>query len=330
MDVDAFVLTHRETWDRLERLVKNRRRLTGAEIDELVELYQRVSTHLSMLRSGSSDSALVGRLSSLVARARAAVTGAHAPISSEFTRFWTVSFPVVAYRAWRWWLATAVVFFAVATVIALWVMGSPEVQSTIGTPSEIDELVNHGFASYYSQHSAAAFGLKVWMNNSWVAAKCIAFSVLLGVPIPLVLFANAANLGVVAGLMLQAGKGEVMLGLLIPHGLLELTAVFLAAAVGMRLGWTVISPGDRPRGQVLAEQGRAVVAVAVGLVVVLLISGAIEALVTPSPLPTFLRIGIGILAEAAFLTYVVYFGGRAARAGETGDIADAPDVVPTG
>jgi uncharacterized membrane protein SpoIIM required for sporulation len=172
-------------------------------------------------------------------------------------------------------------------VIALWVISSPEVQSTIGTPSEIEELVNHDFAAYYGEHSAAAFGLHVWVNNSWVAAKCIAFSVLLGVPIPFVLFANAANLGVVAGLMLQAGKGDVMLGLLLPHGLLELTAVLLAGATGMRLGWSVISPGDRPRGQVLAEQGRAVVSVAVGLVVVLLVSGAIEALVTPSPRRAF-------------------------------------------
>jgi hypothetical protein len=52
-------------------------------------------------------------------------------------------------------------------------------------------------------------------------------------------------------------------------------------------------------------------------------------LITPSPLPTFLRIGIGILVEAGFLIYIVYFGQRAAQAGETGDIADAPDVVPT-
>jgi uncharacterized membrane protein SpoIIM required for sporulation len=329
VDVDAFVLTHRDTWDRLDHLVKNRRRLTGDEVDELVELYQRVSTHLSMLRSGSSDSVLVGRLSSLVARARAAVTGAHAPVSREFTRFWTVSFPVVAYRARWWWLATAVVFFAVTAVISIWVIGSPEVQSTIGTPSEIDELVNRDFSSYYSKHSAAAFGLHVWVNNSWVAAKCIAFSILLGAPIPFVLFANAANLGVVSGLMMSAGKGDVMLGLLIPHGLLEMTAVFLAGAAGMRLGWSVIAPGDRPRGQVLAEQGRAVVSVAVGLAVVLLVSGAIEAFVTPSPLPTFVRIGIGILAEAGFLGYVMFFGMRAVKAGDTGDIADAPDVVPT-
>ena len=76
---------------------------------------------------------------------------------------------------------------------------------------------------------------------------------------------NALNLGLIAGLMFDAGKGDIFLGLLTPHGLIELTAVFLAAAAGMRLGWSVVSPGNRPRGQVLAEQGRAVVAVAVGL-----------------------------------------------------------------
>lgn len=330
MDVDAFVLAHQDTWNRLEQLVKKRRRLSGPEVDELVELYQRVSTHLSMVRSASTDTVLVGRLSTLVARARSAVTGAHAPLWSEFARFWTVSFPVVAYRAWRWWLVTAVAFFAVAVVIGVWVAGSHEVQSALSTPEEIDHLVNHDFAAYYRDNPAGSFALRVWVNNSWVAAQCIAFAILLGIPIPWVLFQNAANLGVVGGLMVHAGKTDVLLGLLTPHGLLELTAVFLAGAVGMRLGWTVISPGDRPRAQALAEQGRAVVSVAVGLAGVLLVSGLIEALVTPSPLPTFVRIGIGVLAEVAFLAYIVYFGRKASLAGETGDLEDAPDVVPTG
>jgi uncharacterized membrane protein SpoIIM required for sporulation len=330
VDVDAFVLAHQGTWNRLEQLVKKHRRLSGPEVDELVELYQRVSTHLSMVRSASTDTVLVGRLSTLVARARSAVTGAHAPLWSEFARFWTVSFPVVAYRAWRWWLATAVAFFAVAVVIAFWVAGNHEVQSALSTPEEIDHLVNHDFADYYRENPAGSFALRVWVNNSWVAAQCIAFAILLGIPIPWVLFQNAANLGVVGGLMAHAGKVDVLLGLLTPHGLLELTAVFLAGAVGMRLGWTVVSPGDRPRAQALAEQGRAVVSAAVGLTAVLLVSGLIEALVTPSPLPTFVRVGIGVLAEAAFLTYIVYFGRKASLAGETGDLEDAPDVVPTG
>ena len=329
MDVDAFVLTHRPVWNRLESLVKDRRRLTGAEVDELADLYQRVSTHLSVLRSSSSDPALIGRLSSLVARSRAAVTGAHAPLASEFVRFATVSFPVVAYRAWRWWLGTAVAFLAVAAVIACWVAGSPDVQAVIGTPAELDRLVDHDFEAYYSEHPAGSFALQVWVNNAWVAARVIASAVLLGLPIPLMLLSNAVNLGVGLGLMFHAGRGAFMLGLLVPHGLVELTAVFLAGAVGMRLGWMVIAPGDRPRGQVLAEQGRAVVAVAVGLVVVLGAAGLIEALVTPSGLPTWLRISIGIAAEAGFLAYVVHFGRRAVAADETGDIDSAPDVVPT-
>jgi len=329
VDVDAFVLAHRATWDRLEQLVKRRRALTGDEVDELVDLYQRVSTHLSKVRSASADPVLVGRLSGLVARARSVVTGAHAPLWSELIRFVTVSFPVVAYRSWRWWLGTAVAFFAVAVVIGVWVAGSADVRASIGTPAELDRLINHDFAAYYSENPAGSFGLRVWVNNSWVAAQCIGFAILLGIPIPYVLFQNALNVGVSGGLMYGAGKSDVLLGLLIPHGLLELTAVFLAAAVGMRLGWTVIAPGERPRGQVLAEQGRAVVAVAVGLVVVLLVSGLIEALVTPSPLPTFLRIGIGVAAEALFLAYVIHFGRKAVRAGESGDAADAPDVLPT-
>lgn len=329
MDVDAFVLAHSPAWDRLEQLVKRRRTLTGAEVDELVDLYQRVSTHLSVARSATGDAVLIGRLSGLVARARAAVTGAHAPLGQEFVRFWTVSFPVVAYESRRWWLASALSFLVVAVVIGFWVAGSPEVRATLGTPAELEQLINHDFESYYSENPAGSFALRVWVNNAWVAAQCIGFAILLGLPIPWVLFQNAANVGVSGGLMFGAGKGDLFLGLLTPHGLLELTAVFLAAAAGMRLGWSVIAPGNRPRGQVLAERGRAVISVAGGLVVVLLISGLIEALVTPSPLPTYARIAIGVTAEVAFLAYVVHFGRKAARAGETGDIADAPDVVPT-
>jgi hypothetical protein len=73
-----------------------------------------------------------------------------------------------------------------------------------------------------------------------------------------------------------------------------------------------------------------VISVAGGLVVVLLVSGLIEALVTPSSLPTFVRIAVGVAAEIGFLAYIVHFGRRAAKAGETGDLVDAPDVVPTG
>ncbi|NUR88599.1 MAG: stage II sporulation protein M [Nonomuraea sp.] len=329
MDIDAFVTAHRPVWDRLDHLVRHRSSLTGSEVDEMVDLYQRVSTHLSIVRSASADYALIGRLSALVARGRSAVTGAHTPAWRELVRFFTVSFPVVAYRARWWWLSSAVAFFALAWVVGAWISGNPEVQRAIASPEEITQLVEHDFSDYYSENPAASFAGHVWVNNAWVAALMIISAILVGLPIPYLLFQNAVNVAISGGLMASRGKLDVFFGLITPHGLLELTAVFLAAAVGMRLGWTVIDPGPRKRAEALAEQGRAVMSVALGLVVVLFVSGLIEAFVTPSGLPTAVRIGIGVLAEAVFLTYIVVFGRRAQRARETGDLEHAPDVAPT-
>lgn len=70
MDVDVFVAVHRHEWERLEQLTRRRRRLSGPEVDELVTLYRRTGTHLSTIRSAAPDPALVGRLSTLTARAR--------------------------------------------------------------------------------------------------------------------------------------------------------------------------------------------------------------------------------------------------------------------
>ena len=75
MDLDAYVLAHRADWSRLEELL-GRRRLDGDEADELVERYQQVATHLSVLRSAAPDPTLVAHLSSLLARARNKSAGA--------------------------------------------------------------------------------------------------------------------------------------------------------------------------------------------------------------------------------------------------------------
>jgi uncharacterized membrane protein SpoIIM required for sporulation len=328
VDVAAYAAAHEAEWRRLDDLVKRRRGLTGAEIDELVTLYQRTTTHLSAVQSAGYDPILVAALSSRVARARAAVTGATTPGWRVISRFALVSFPAMAYRVRWWWLGTAAGSLGLALVIGWWVARSATVQAALVPPAQVARLVNHQFRGYYSQYAASSFAAEVWTHNVWVAALSLIFGVLLGLPTLWLLFSNAANVGVVGGLMVAHGRGVEFFALILPHGMLELTAVFLAAATGLRLGWTVIDPGPRPRGRALAEEGRASVTVALGLIVVLLVSGAIEAFVTPSPLPTWARIMIGVAAEAAFLGYVIVFGRRAAAAGLTADIAEAPDVVP--
>lgn len=328
MDLDAFVTVHEPAWRRLEELAR-RRRLSGAEADELVTLYQRAATHLSVVRSAAPDAALAGNLSTTVARARAAVTGGSEPFYREIAVFFRVSFPVSVWRS-RWWTLFAATFTVIiATAVGAWVANSPQVRAAVGTDAEIRRLVETDFASYYSEFGPASFAARVWTNNAWVAALCIALGVT-GVGVVWVLFQNAVNVGLVGGLMAAYGRLDLFFGLITPHGLLELTAVFVAAGAGLKLFWSWVDPGPRPRSQSMAEEGRSMITVALGLVVVLLASGVVEAFVTPSGLPTWARIAVGAVVWALFLVYVWVFGRGAARRGETGDLDRSlvGDAVP--
>ena len=321
MDLDAYVAAHQPAWQRLDQLGR-RRPSNGTEADELVDLYQEVATHLSVIRSTAPDPSVVTYLSSLLARARTRATGTRTTGWGGVADFFARRFPAALYRTRRWWLTTMIASYAVAAVMIWWLLQHAQVEQTFLEPAEIDQLVNSDFENYYSESAASHFAAQVWTNNAWVAAICIAFGVL-GLPVIYLLWQNMVNLALIGSIMIRHDRGELFFGLILPHGLLELTAVFVAAGVGLRLFWSWVSPGDQSRGQSLAAEGRSAGGVTLGLAVVLLVSGVIEAFVTPSGLPTWARIAIGVAAEVAFLAYVYGPGRRAVRNGWTGDIDES-------
>ena len=317
MDLDAYVLAHAHEWQRLEELTR-RRRLSGAESDEFVERYQQVATHLSVVRTSAPDASLIAHLSSLLSRARNRASGTRVSTWRGVASFFVDRFPAALYRLRWWWIGTLAANVVVTAVMMLWLLDHPDVEQSLLSPGEVDQLVNHDFEGYYSEYAASHFAAQVWVNNAWVAALCLALGVL-GLPIILLLFRNIANLAVIGSIMTRHGHGGHFWGLILPHGMLELTAVFVAAGVGLRLFWSWVEPGELSRAQSLAREGRTAGTVALGLVAVLLVSGLIEAFVTPSGLPTWARIGVGVLAESCFLAYVFVLGRSAAHRGHTGD-----------
>ena len=331
MDLDAYVAEHAAEWRRLEQL-SGRRRLGAAEVDELVALYQRAATHLSVVRSRSPDPALVARLSRLVLAARGAVTGGTAfSWRRSIARFFVVTFPLAVYRAWPWWCGVAVGFSAVSFGLMAYIAANPEVALLFMSEDEFESLVNHDFAAYYSEFQPQNFSFHVWANNAFLTAQCLAAGVLI-LPVIYLLWNNALNVGIVGGAMISAGRGDVFFSLIMPHGLLELTCVYVGAGVGLRIGWAWIAPGpNRTRGRALAETAREGMVVALGLVAVLAVSGVLEGFVTPAPFPAVVRVGFGALIWILFFVYVVVLGRRAQAAGQRADLEESLSeaAVPT-
>ena len=314
MDLDAYVAEHDAEWRRLEHLA-TRRRVTADEADELVALYQRTATHLSVIRSRTPDPALVARLSRLVLASRSAISPGPRLRLADVGRFFTTGFPLAAYRAWPWWSAVSTAFTILSFFLMWYVSSHPETGRALLSDEAARRLAETEFAAYYSEFSPQTFAFGLWTHNAWLSVQCLASGVLI-LPVIWLLWNNALNIGLTGGVMIQYGETEQFFSLITPHGLLELTGVYVAAGVGLRIaGAWIRPPRHLTRTRSLAAAGRDGVLVAIGLVGVFAISGVIEAFVTPSPLPPALKITIGATAWLAFLGYVVVFGAAASRAG---------------
>jgi len=322
VDVDRFISTNEASWARLEALTaqaaRTGARLTPAQVDELVQLYQRASTHLSHARTQGADAALLDRLTRLVAGASGVLYSTRSRSAQGVARFFTTSFPAAVWHARRFVLAAAVLLLLPAFVVGAWLARSDAALEASAPDAVREAYVADDFEAYYSSAPAAEFATEVTVNNIQVGFLAFATGILLCVVTAAVLVFNGANVGQAAGLFAAVGQQSKFYGLILPHGLLELSAIVVAGGAGLAVGWAIIDPGDRTRLDALAEQGRRSAVIVLGLALAFVVAGTIEAFVTPSGLPTALRIGIGAAAGAGFWAYVVLLGRRAAALGYTG------------
>ena len=326
MNIDRFIEVNQGRWKRLAQLTRqaarNPRRLTTGELEELVALYERVNTHLSLARTQLRDPGLIAHLTRLTASAGAVVYGTQPRTWRGFARFVTGTFPAAVWHIRHFILASAALLCIPAAAMALWLNDSPRALEIAAPAAERATYVEEDFEAYYSSDPAAQFASAVTTNNIRVALFAFAGGVLLCVPTILVLVLNGLNLGLPIAAFAAASQLPRFWGLILPHGLLELTAVVVAGGAGLRLGWTLIDPGDRPRGEALTEEGRRAIAILIGLIAAFVTAGLIEGFVTGSGLPTVVRVGIGAAVEAVFVVYVVVRGRAAAARGLTGAIGD--------
>ena len=327
MDLDALTAARRQEWARLDELSRARR-LSGAEVDELVTRYRAASADLADAKTSAGRSIQSDHESTMLGRARLRLTGAPENVMRQIPRFFALQLPAALYRV-RWTtLVIAAAFLMVVTVVALWVSQDAALVASLGSRAQLEQYAENDFTEYYSENPAAVFAGTVWTNNAWIAAQCVLFGIT-GVWPVMVLVQNAVGVGTAAAVMTAFDRADVFVLFILPHGLLELTCIFVAGAAGLHIFWAWVAPGARSRGEALAATGRSLATIAIGLVIALGVSGLIEGFVTAQPWPWPVKIGIGAAALAVFLVYMLVVGRRAHRLGETGDLTEYETGTPT-
>jgi uncharacterized membrane protein SpoIIM required for sporulation len=326
MDLDALTAARRAEWERLDALSRSRR-LSGREVDELVTRYRAASADLADIKTSAGRTPQGDYVSTLLSRVRLRLTGVRENVLAQVPRFFLLQLPAALYRV-RWsTLAIAVSFVVVAGLIAGWIASDPAAVASMGDAADLEYYAEEAFTGYYTENPAAVFAGTVWTNNAWIAAQCVVFGIT-GIWPVMVLVQNAVGVGTAAAIMFAFGRGDVFFQFILPHGLLELTAIFVAGAAGLQIFWAWIAPGARSRGEALAAAGRSLGTIAIGLVFVLALSGVVEGFVTPQPWPPAVKIVLGALALAVFLFYMLVVGRRAVRAGESGDLTEYEAGTP--
>jgi len=300
------------------------RDLSSSELQELVRLHLHTASHLATVRSHGHDPNLTAHLSMLVARSSALVHGTRARSVRTMWRTLTVGFPAAVWHVRTAIGIATIAFLLGAVVVGAWVAVSDHALQAVGPDHVREAYVDHRFVDYYSSEPAPTFAARVFTNNAGVGALAWISGILFGVPTLAILVFNGVNVGVAGGMFHAVGDPGTFWGLILPHGLLELTAVFVAGGAGLQLGWAAIAPGDRSRRTSLAVEGRRSVVIVVGLVLVFLVAGVIEAFVTPAPWPTWARVGTGAAVWAAFLLWIGAVGRHAAAQGLTGAFGEEP------
>jgi uncharacterized membrane protein SpoIIM required for sporulation len=319
MHIDAFIATHQGAWMRLATLAakarRGSRRLDPGELEELVQLYQQVSGHLARARAAYDDPGLHARLNRVVADANAVIYGSRARAGASLQRFFGEVFPAAMWASRRFLLVAAACLFVPGVVVGAWVQASPEALDAAIDPERQVAVLESEFVDYYSQAPAEQFSTLVLTNNIRVSLVAFALGCLLCLPGVAILAYNGLNVGVMGGLFVDAGEPGTFFGHIAPHGFLELTAIVITAAAGLRVGWAMLVPGDRTRSDALADEGRRAVVLVLGCVPVFVVAGLIEGFVTPSSaLPLALRAFVGFAAWAAFLAWTL---GRGRQLTET-------------
>ena len=322
MNQEQFIVCHQSKWQQLETWLDDLNRpgarhpLPASSTIEEVDfpyLYRSVCHHLALARARCYSHSLIERLSMLVLRAHQHLYRRPTNLWREIVFYAAAGFPSLVRREWRLVGLSTLLFFGPLVGMLVTVQLSPEMVYTLLEPEQTREfeqmyrtdLQPRPGREQDAQSEFLMFGFYI-RNNTSIGFQIFAGGLLFGLGSVFFLIFNGLYIGAVAGHLLNVGHTTPFFSFVAGHSSLELTAIVLSGAAGMKLGVALINPGRLSRIRALRSHARVAIKVIYGTAGMFLIAAFVEAfwssLAWISPAFKYLA------AAFLWLAVIAYFG----------------------
>lgn len=311
MNIQRWVGRREHHWRQLDALLKRvekrgLRTLKAAEIRLMASLYRSVSADLARARTQQAGVSLVRDLQTLTTRAYNQIyQGSRRHEWRSAVEFYLWGFPAAVQRAWGY-IALATAVFVLGGLISWWFAWQDPSFMALVVPDNLIVQVRDRqelwMGKILGNEPESSSGIMV--NNLVVSFRAIAGGISFGLFTLFVLFLNGVFMGAIAALVGQNGLAYPFWAFVLPHGSLELPAIFLAGGAGLLIARALVFPGRYRRVDAFKVYGAQAAQLTFGIVPLLVIAGIIEGFFSPNPqFPDGLKYVVGAALFLAFLLY---------------------------
>lgn len=300
---NLWLARRRPHWDRLETLLGHAdsaglAQLSRAELREIALLYRQVAADLSSLRQDDTARTYAAHVNQLLARAHHIIySGRKTSVGSLF-RFLRDEYPVIFRRNGAYVSGSLVITLACGILGAVLTTSRPEFMRHFLGPQMIATMERHQMWTHSVVTTAPTATSFIMTNNLSVSFMAFAGGMVFGLLTLRSLYVNGMLLGVIGASCHHYGMSVALWSFVAPHGSLELPAIIIAGAAGLRLGTAMVFPGDLRWKDSIAKGGIEATRLVSGIVPMLVVAGCLEGFFSPSEAPVWLKFSVGAVLFA--------------------------------